>query len=111
MYSVSLATLDEDYTAPPAILQATPSTHGPDSDLCFEVPIVDDDIVESEECFALSISLIDAEALMVSIAEDEDTALCCIQDNDSELFIIAMSERVLKSSPGFFLLATRNFLP
>lgn len=57
--------------------------HGPGSDLCFQIPIVDDDFVELEECFAVSISLNEA-GLMVSIADGADMALCCIQDDDSE---------------------------
>ena len=71
--------------APPSSLQALSTVNGPGSPLCFEVPIVDDELVENEECFGVSISLPnDLSGLMLSIAEDGASALCCIQDDDSE---------------------------
>ena len=83
--SLPIATLNEDYLAPPAVLQALSSIHGPDSDLCFEIAIIDDELVETEECFAVSISLEDT-GLMVAVDEDSDSSVCCILDNDSECF-------------------------
>lgn len=70
--------------APPAVLQADASTHGPASDLCFMIPIEDDLFVEFEECFAITISLSGTDGLMVSIADDASSSLCCIVDDDSE---------------------------
>ena len=69
--------------APLASLWVDPSIHNTGSELCFQVPIVDDIFVEVEECFAVAISL-NVTDLMVSIADGTDMALCCIQDNDSE---------------------------
>ena len=70
--------------APPMTLEALASTYGPGSDLCFQIPIVADDYVELEECFAVSISLNDT-GLMVSIEDGEDTSVCCIVDDDRKL--------------------------
>lgn len=85
LFFLSIATPGDDYMAPPASLQAQAGVNGPNMPLCFEVPIVDDDLVENEECFGVSISLpSDLSGLMLSIAEDAASALCCIQDDDSE---------------------------
>ena len=81
------ATAGEDYLAPPTTILAEGNTHGPSTDLCFEVQIINDEFVEEiEECFALAISLPSPETdnLSVSITGDS-TATCCIQDDDCEL--------------------------
>jgi hypothetical protein len=63
--------------------------HGPDTPLCFEVPIVADEFVEFEECFGVSINLgNDTEGLMVSIADGEASSLCCIQDDDRKIMLL-----------------------
>ena len=73
-----------DYTAPPPLLMAEAMVNGPDNPLCFQVPIVNDEFVELEECFNVSISLgNDTADLMVSIAQD--STRFCIQDNDRKL--------------------------
>ena len=77
----SIATPGEDYIANLIVLQALAAVHGPGSNLCFQIPIIDDDVVEAEECFAVTISLDDT-GLMVAIADDAAVAICCIQDND-----------------------------
>ena len=75
-----------DYTAPPPLLMAQAMVNGPDNPLCFEVPIVNDTFVELEECFNVSINLgSDTTNLMLSIADGQDSTLCCIQDNDRKL--------------------------
>lgn len=75
-----------DYIAPPSSQQALTTTHNPSTDLCFDIQIINDDFVEVEECFTVSISLPSPETddLMVSIAEGEEEATCCIVDDDSE---------------------------
>ncbi len=71
--------------SPPAQLEAQFAVFNPDTPLCFNVPIVDDDLVEQEECFGVSISLgNDTADLHVSIDGDSASALCCIQDDDRE---------------------------
>ena len=75
-----------DYTAPPPLLSAQAMVNGPGNPLCFEVPIVNDEFVELEECFGVSISLgNDTADLMLSIADGQASALCCIEDNDRKL--------------------------
>lgn len=91
MFLSTLATPSVDYTAPPPLLQAQASVNGPDMSLCFDVPIVDDDFVEFEECFGVSISLgNDTAGLMVSIADGQASSLCCIQDDDSKCITLTM---------------------
>ena len=79
-----LATPGVDYTAPTTLLMAQAMVNGPDNPLCFQVPIINDTFVESEECFDVTISLGDDTAdLMLSIAQD--STRFCIQDNDRKL--------------------------
>ncbi len=47
--------------------------------------MLDDDIVEEEECFVLSISLpLESANLAVSIVDAQKSVLYCIEDNDRE---------------------------
>ena len=81
-----LATPGVDYTVPPPLLMAQALVNGPDNPLCFQVPIVNDEFVELEECFGVLISIgNDTADLMLSIADDQDSTLFCIQDNDRKL--------------------------
>ena len=67
---------------------ADSSTHGPGNDLCFNVPITNDTAVEVQECFRISISLPSGLGnLMLSIDPNNQSALCCIEDDDSKQFI------------------------
>ena len=60
--------------------------NGPSANLMFEVPIVNDILVEFEECFAVSISLPspDTDNLLLSIGDGSDAATSCIQDDDGK---------------------------
>ena len=61
------------------------ANNGLNRPLCFDIPLVDDDIVEHEECFDVAITLPrDSADLGVVIADSEDMSKCCIQDDDRE---------------------------
>ncbi len=80
-----VATSGEDFSPPASALQAAAFSFGPGRPLCFDVAIMEDDLVEEEECFMVDISLPASSAdLGVSIADGQATALCCIQDDDRE---------------------------
>ena len=78
-------------------LLAEAFNHGPANPLCFETPIVDDEFVEYEECFAVAISLPspDTDDLLVSIADGNDTVTCCIEDDDSKSVAYAIDRCAL----------------
>ena len=64
---------------------ADAGVYNPTNPLCFNIPIRDDDFVELEECFVVSIFLPPPSAeLAVSITNGQESALCCIQDNDGK---------------------------
>ena len=86
MFCFHTATSGSDFTSPPPLLQAAAGAFGPGRLLCFDIPVMDDDFVELEECFMVAISLPPESAqLDISITDGEDEmALCCIQDNDRE---------------------------
>ena len=82
------ATPSVDFSASPSTLSASSAVNGPDQDLCFTVPVINDESVEVEECLGVSINLMpDADGLMVSIAPDAAFALVCIQDDDRKELI------------------------
>ena len=84
--SVAIATPGTDFMSPSSVL-AEANVHGPSTDLCFNLAIEDDNAVEVEECFSVSISLPSPESdnLLLTIDDDSDTSLCCITDNDSKI--------------------------
>lgn len=86
IYFIS-ATVGVDFIAPPSSLLAESAMHNSSTDLCFEIQIINDDFVEEEECFAVSISLPSPETddLAVSVEEGGESATCCIQDDDSKI--------------------------
>ena len=72
------ATLEVEYIFS---IEVISTLHG----LCFDIPVVQDDLVEDEECFEVAISLPNAvSGLMVEIESGNDTATVCIQDDDSK---------------------------
>ena len=82
-----LATSGDDFTPPSPVLAAA-GVYNHSNPLCFDVPIIEDDFVELEECFVVSISLPPASAeLAVSIIDGQESALCCIVDDDRECFM------------------------
>ena len=90
-----VAASPDDFTAPSPLLQAVAGAFGPGRPLCFDIPILDDDSVELEECFIIAISLPPlSDDLVVSITDEEDTTLCCIQDDDSELIKLPLKKVV-----------------
>ena len=89
LYSLHFVAIDmpgTDFTCPSTVL-AEANVHGPSTNLCFNLTIEDDNAVEEEECFSVSISLPSPESddLLITIDDDSDTSLCCITDNDSKI--------------------------
>ena len=73
---------DVDFGSLSGALTATPAD-GDAGQLCFDISITDDMIVEEpSECFGVSISLPEDERDNIML--DHGSAICCIQDDDSE---------------------------
>ena len=83
---VAIASPGTDFTSPNSVL-AEADMHDPSTDLCFNLTIEDDNAVEVEEYFSVSISLPSPESydLLITIDDDSNTFLCCIMDNDSKI--------------------------
>ena len=79
---------DEDYFLPDFTVEAISTLHNADNSLNFDVSIIQDEFLEYEECFVTAISLPDSVSgsLMVEIAGGKDTALVCIENDDSKLY-------------------------
>lgn len=57
--------------------------------MCFEVPIIDDDLVEFQiECFVIAITL-DSDSPPDDVQIVVDSALCCIMDDDGKNDVIS----------------------
>ena len=67
--------------------------HNADNSLNFNVSIIQDEFLEYEECFVTAISLPNSvsDSLMVEIAGGKDTALVCIENDDSKLYYYMLS--------------------
>ena len=76
------ATPEEDFYLPNFSIEAIPALQGPDNDLCFSVPVTQDEFIEKEECFEVAITV--SAYLMVKIDDGKDTAMVCIQDDNSK---------------------------
>lgn len=84
---ISAATPDIDYAAIPLVL--SPGVENSNSGrLCFSFAIFDDDIVEPDECIAISI---DIASDAVVIAENGTNTVLCITDNGN-LSLVAVSQ-------------------
>ena len=64
--------------------------HNASNSLYFDVSIIQDGFLEDEECFVTAISLPNSVSGVVEIAENKDTAIVCIQNDDSKLAIISL---------------------
>ena len=81
---------NEDFFPPNFHIEAIHTEHGPDDPLCFNIFTIQDDFVEYEECFEISIGVSKSVSnqLMVEIDGNKDTTVVCIEDNDSKSWYI-----------------------
>ena len=77
---------DEDYFLPDFTVEAISTLHNADNSLYFDVFIIQDEFLEYEECFVTAISLPNSVSGVVEIAGGKDTALVCIENDDSKLY-------------------------
>ena len=75
-----------DYYLPDFSIEAISTLHGLNNNLCFNVSIIQDEFLEYEECFIAIINLQNSVNgnLMVEIAGGKDTAVVCIENDDSK---------------------------
>ena len=87
-FTSSAATPNVDYEAIDLTINVTlmDSAAG---ETCFTLSVLDDTVLEELlECLVLRIQLPDGSPDMLGIAPGNDSTLCCIMDDDSELVII-----------------------
>ena len=74
-----------DYYLPNFSFEAISTLHGHNNNLCFNVSIIQDEFLEYEECFVAVIRLPNlVSGLRVAIAGGKDTAVVCIENDDSK---------------------------
>ena len=78
---------DEDYFLPDFTVEAISTLHDADNSVYFDLSVIQDGFLEFEECFVTALSLPNSVSgvLMVEIAGGKDTALICIENDDSKL--------------------------
>ena len=89
MYHLITAESGADYYLPNFSIEAISTLHGPNNNLCFDVSIIQDELLEYEECFVAVISLPNSVSgsLLVEIAGDKDTSVVCIENDDSKSYL------------------------